>query len=70
MKPEHLLMLVTRTMPFGKYQGTLMADLPGAYLAWFAREGFPRGEMGELLELMYELDHNALRALLDPLRKR
>ena len=63
-------MLVTRTMPFGKYQGTLMADLPGAYLAWFAREGFPRGEMGELLELMYELDHNALRGLLDPLRKR
>ena len=68
MKPEHLMMLVTRTMPFGKYQGTLMADLPGAYLAWFACEGFPRGELGELLELMYELDHNALRGLLDPLR--
>lgn len=56
-------------MPFGKYQGRLLADLPGHYLAWFAREGFPRGELGALLALMHELDHNALRHLLDPLRE-
>lgn len=68
MKPEHLQLLLTRQMPFGKYQGKYIADLPGAYLAWFSREGFPRGELGELLELMYELDHNDLRSLLDPLR--
>jgi uncharacterized protein (DUF3820 family) len=68
MKPEHLELLLTREMPYGKYKGRKIAELPGAYLAWFAREGFPKGELGQLLELMYELDHNALRALLDPLR--
>ena len=70
MNPEHLLLLVTREMPFGKYKGRLIADLPGHYLGWFAREGFPPGEIGKLLALMYELDHNALRHLLDPLRQR
>ncbi|MFK3736751.1 DUF3820 family protein [Massilia sp. TN1-12] len=69
MKPEHLQLLLTRDMPFGKYKGTKIADLPGHYLGWFAREGFQKGELGELLELMYELDHNALRGLLDPLRR-
>jgi uncharacterized protein (DUF3820 family) len=69
MKPEHLQLLLVREMPFGKYQGKKIAELPGHYLAWFAREGFPRGELGELLELMYEIDHNALRGLLDPLRR-
>jgi uncharacterized protein (DUF3820 family) len=76
MKPEHLQLLLVREMPFGKYQGRTIAELPGHYLAWFAREGRnspggyrARGELGELLELMYELDHNALRGLLDPLRR-
>lgn len=68
MKPEDLELLVTREMPFGKYQGRLIADLPGNYLHWFAREGFPAGELGLLLALMREIDHNGLRALLDPLR--
>lgn len=68
MKPEHLQLLLTREMPYGKYKGRFIADLPGHYLGWFAREGFPRGELGELLALMYELDHNDLRSLLDPLR--
>ena len=56
-------------MPYGKYAGRKLADLPGHYLAWFAREGFPKGELGELLELMFTIDHNQLRSLLDPLRK-
>ena len=69
MKPEDLEKLVTRTMPFGKYEGRLIADLPGPYLNWFTREGFPAGEMGQLLHLMHEIDHNGLGPLLDPLRK-
>lgn len=68
MKADDLLLLVSRQMPFGKYQGRLLADLPGPYLAWFAREGFPPGELGRLLALMHEIDHNGLRALLEPLR--
>ncbi|AOY93776.1 hypothetical protein BKK79_19715 [Cupriavidus sp. USMAA2-4] len=67
---ESLLLLVTRKMPFGKYKGTLIADLPGNYLNWFAREGFPPGELGRLLALMQELDHNGLGHLLQPLRER
>ncbi len=63
-----LELLVTRTMPFGKYKGRLIADLPGRYLNWFAREGFPAGELGRLLALMQELDHNGLADLLTPLR--
>ena len=70
MSPEDLELLVTRAMPFGKYKGTLIADLPGNYLNWFAREGFPTGEIGRLLALMQEMDHNGLRPLLSPLRER
>jgi uncharacterized protein (DUF3820 family) len=70
MNPEHLQLLLTREMPFGKYKGRVIADLPGHYLNWFAREGFPPGEIGRLLALMHELDHNGLSHLLDPLRKR
>lgn len=70
MNPEKLELLVTREMPYGKYKGRLIADLPGQYLNWFAREGFPSGELGSLLALMHEIDHNGLSELLDPLRKR
>lgn len=70
MKPEDLERLVKRQMPFGKHAGRLIADLPGNYLNWFARQGFPPGEIGRLLALMHEIDHNGLRSLLDPLRTR
>lgn len=70
MDGKQLQLLVTQTMPYGKYQGRLIADLPGNYLNWFARTGFPPGELGSLLALMHELDHNGLSALLDPLRQR
>ncbi len=69
MQPEDLQLLVTRTMPYGKYKGRVIADLPGNYLAWFAREGFPKGELGRLLALMLEIDHNGLSDLLGPLRR-
>ena len=70
MNPQDLELLVTREMPFGKYKGRLIADLPGNYLNWFARQGFPKGEIGRLLALMQEIDHNGLRDILAPLRQR
>lgn len=68
MQTQDLQLLVTRSMPFGKYKGRLIADLPGDYLRWFAREGVPKGEIGRLLALMNEIDHNGLAHLLKPLR--
>ncbi|HRM48216.1 MAG: DUF3820 family protein [Alicycliphilus sp.] len=65
---QRLQLLLQREMPFGKHKGRVIADLPANYLQWFAREGFPRGEIGQLLALMYEIDHNGLRGLLAPLR--
>ena len=69
MQAEDLMKLVTTPMPYGKHKGMLIADLPGNYLNWFAREGFPKGEVGQLLRLMQEIDHNGLSDLLKPLRQ-
>lgn len=67
--PEDLQRLADWTMPFGKYQGRRLAELPGNYLGWFARQGFPPGQLGRLLALLHEIDHNDLRGLLAPLRR-
>ena len=69
MNAEALEKLVLMNMPYGKHAGRALADLPGNYLAWFAREGFPKGELGELLALMHTLDHNGLRGLLVPIQR-
>ena len=69
MDPNLLHLVVTREMPYGKYKGRVLADLAGNYLALFAREGFPPGELGRLLALMLEIDHNGLKHLLVPLRR-
>lgn len=63
-----LQQLVTVRMPFGKYQNTLICNLPTAYLEWFGRKGFPKGTLGILLQTMYEIDINGLRYLLIPLQ--
>ena len=68
MAPEDLQKLVSTAMPFGKHKGMLIADLPGNYLNWFARNGVPKGDIGRLIALMQEIDHNGLRELLRPLR--
>jgi uncharacterized protein (DUF3820 family) len=70
MRPEDLELLLTMEMPFGKHKGCVIADLPGNYLNWFAREGFPKGEIGRLLALIQEIDHNGLKDILLPLRRR
>jgi uncharacterized protein (DUF3820 family) len=69
IRPEDLELLVTREMPFGKHKGRIIADLPGNYLNWFAQKGFPAGEIGRLLALMQEIDHNGLKDILKPLRQ-
>jgi hypothetical protein len=70
VNPEDLERLLTVEMAYGKYKGRMIADLPGNYLNWFAREGFPKGDIGRLLALMHEIDHNGLSDLLTPLRQR
>ncbi len=66
---DPLLRLLEVRMPYGKHKDSLIADLPGYYLTWFARQGWPPGELGRLLALMHEIDHNGLRGLLEPLRR-
>jgi len=67
--PEILQQLVTMKMPFGKFKGTLLCDLPEFYLAWFKKKGFPKGKLGILLETIYEIKLNGLAYLLEPLKK-
>lgn len=66
---ELLLLLVKTPMPFGKYQGKLICDLPVSYLEWFNRKGFPPGKLGMLLHTIYEIKLNGLEQLLIPLKK-
>jgi uncharacterized protein len=61
--------LVTIKMPFGKYKGTLICDLPEPYLVWFNQKGFPDGKIGILLGTIYEIKLNGLEYLLKPLKK-
>ena len=69
MQTEVLQRLLSTVMPYGKYKGVMLADLPGHYLNWMAKSGFPKGRLGQLLALMQEIDHNGLKHLLRPLRQ-
>ncbi|HEX5055684.1 MAG TPA: DUF3820 family protein [Gammaproteobacteria bacterium] len=63
-----LLQLARTSMPYGKYQGWLLIDLPEPYLLWFADNGFPEGQLGRLLALALEIRINGLEYLLKPLK--
>jgi uncharacterized protein (DUF3820 family) len=63
-----LLKLLVTPMPFGKYAGRIIIDLPEAYLLWFQRKGFPRGEIGELLALSLEISTSGSRNLVKNLK--
>ncbi|MCX6181942.1 MAG: DUF3820 family protein [Bacteroidetes bacterium] len=67
--PSLLIDLVKTEMPFGKYKGRLICNLPVSYLEWFNRKGFPTGKLGMLLQTMYEIKLNGLEKLLDPLKR-
>lgn len=66
---EILVSLVTMKMPFGKYKGMILCELPVSYLEWFASKGFPAGKLGMMLATLYEIKINGLMYLLEPLRK-
>lgn len=66
---EFLLKIARTTMPFGKYEGRLLIDLPEPYVVWFANEGFPDGELGKMLAIVYEVKVNGLEYLFKPLLK-
>lgn len=71
MDKEVLVKIVTTKMPFGKYEGTLLCDLPIAYLEWFLRKGgFPKGKLGEQLATVYEIKLNGLEPILVELKAR
>jgi len=66
--PDDLLELASMRMPFGKYQGRLLIDLPEPYVVWFAGRGFPEGKLGMMLRAVYEIKVNGLEYLFAPLR--
>lgn len=68
--PNLLLELVKMPMPFGKFKGTVLCNLPVSYLEWFQRKGFPAGKLGVLLQTLYEIKMNGLEYLLEPLKKK
>ncbi len=63
MNGEYLVRLATARMPFGKYKGTRLVDLPEPYVVWFFKKGFPEGEIGEMLKIVYEIKLNGLEYL-------
>jgi uncharacterized protein (DUF3820 family) len=67
--PDEFLALAEMRMPFGKYQGRLLIDLPEPYVVWFAKQGFPEGKLGTMLQVVYEIKVNGLEYLFTPLRK-
>lgn len=63
-----LIKLANTLMPFGKYRGTLLIDLPETYVVWFHSQGFPEGQLGQLIGLLYEIKLNGLEHLVEPLK--
>ena len=64
---EALIKAINTTMPFGKYAGCRLLELPEPYLVWFHKQGFPKGTLGEQLALIYEIKLNGLEGMLKPL---
>lgn len=69
MDQQLLIDAVNQKMPFGKYAGRKLLELPEPYLVWFHKQGFPQGKLGEQLALMYEIKLNGLESMLKPLLK-
>ncbi len=70
LEKEDLVRLAKTVMPFGKYKGSLLIDLPEPYLLWFVDKGFPEGRLGMLMKLSLEIKINGLEHLIEPLKNR
>ena len=68
--PELLIELSQMKMPFGKYKNLLLIHLPEPYLVWFSQKGFPKGKLGQMLQMVYEIKLNGLEYLFKPLKSR
>ncbi|MGX5172943.1 DUF3820 family protein [Aliikangiella sp. IMCC44653] len=66
---HHLVKIANTAMPFGKYQGRMLIDLPETYLVWFGQQGFPKGAIGDLMQLTLEIKVNGLESLIIPLKQ-
>ena len=69
MNNEILKEIITTPMPYGKYKGTIIADLPVYYLEWFSMQGFPKGKLGMLLSTVFEIKTNGLQEIIDNLKQ-
>lgn len=69
MDKQILIDLVTKTMPYGKYKGRLLCDIPEHYLVWMRGKGFPEGKLGMWLHTLYEIRLNGLEDILTQLRR-
>ena len=69
MNSEILREIITTPMPYGKYKGTIIADLPIYYLEWFSTQGFPKGKLGMLLSTVFEIKTNGLQEIIDNLKQ-
>lgn len=67
---DDLIKIANMKMPFGKYAGWTLIDLPEAYVVWFAKKGYPEGELGRLLEQLYDIKANGLENIFEPLKNR
>lgn len=69
MYNEILKEIITTPIPYGKYKGTIIADLPIYYLEWFSSQGFPKGKLGMLLSTVFEIKTNGLQEIIDNLKQ-
>jgi uncharacterized protein len=67
---EELIKLANMKMPFGKYKGRFLIDLPEFYIVWYRNKGFPKGKLGDQMQMIYDIKVNGLEHLIKPLIKR
>lgn len=66
---QFLIDLAKMKMPFGKYKGSFLIDLPEHYIVWYHNKGFPKGKLGQQMHLVYELQLNGLEDIIRKIRR-